>query len=190
MAFAECTEHADVKPQSFHSLGKGQTVSSDGESHDWQKRSHDSSAWSCWGSAAKQGWRAQVYICAQMHVCSQICIQLHAHTHTHTHTCTRKHTHTHTHTYTHTPHVCIHICQHANTHNRLRCHHQWNRKKAKRKGALRAVLQSADGLYPRRSCWEGLGTEFFRKDTLNLLVSDVQYGLWFVILCVYSIEYT
>jgi hypothetical protein len=116
MAFAECTEHADVKPQSFHSLGKGQTVSSDGESHDWQKRSHDSSAWSCWGSAAKQGWRAQVYICAQMHVCSQICIQLHAHTHTHTHTCTRKHTHTHTHTYTHTHHTFVYTYVNTQTH--------------------------------------------------------------------------
>ena len=29
-----------------------------------------------------------------------------------------------------------------------------------------------------RSCWEGLGTDFFQRDAIQLLVSDVQYGLW------------
>jgi hypothetical protein len=37
-----------------------------------------------------------------------------------------------------------------------------------------------------RSCWEGLGTEFFRKDAITLLASDVQYGLWYQSVCVYA----
>jgi hypothetical protein len=39
-----------------------------------------------------------------------------------------------------------------------------------------------------RSCWEGLGTEFFRKDALTLLASDVQYGLWYQSVCMRNLD--
>jgi hypothetical protein len=39
-----------------------------------------------------------------------------------------------------------------------------------------------------RSCWEGLGTEFFRKDAITLLASDVQYGLWYQTVCMRNLN--